>query len=825
MATVAEGCQNQVESITSSDIGAPSIVAENAAQLEPCASNESMNEEQHHSPVKMTTAEESAQSEHMDIADAAVLPSREAMVQQPDGKLLDSVQEMPIGAEHAIFATSPQVEILPTYSGDEHPIGIDSIQQDDESDQMHSHRVSVSGTPRCSLEELMPISQIASDLHCENAVEIALPEVPDSSPLDDIPVDSRLCKAADDTTSPGVVQCGIESQEPTPSVGALSVGVNNNPSEQIDTDADQWKEVHTPKLEVVEKEEHVLQEVRTDEEARTTESDYIHEPVEMSSTSDGPITLQADKPETATNVSKSEMEDSHNNETRNLEELVTADDDCRGKDAPESTSGSAAEAPKAPEEAARSSSAPQVSGGAPSTSAIVTAAPPRRVWRSTHNKCTEETDNDPSWYQHKRHLLVFTYSGKPVFTRYGSEDGLSGTTGALSAIVSKIATLFQGQTDTLRYMVAGDHIFAFLEKGPLWLVCISRCGDTYPDLVRLLERVHSQIIAILTAGVERTLQKNPGYDVRNLLGGTDNVVNNMIRWCTQDLHLQVDGFEPLPLPPAFRTVAIESLRSARIQNVLCGFLMGGHRIISIMSNRQYKVSATDLAMIINMIMSSALKAAESWTPVCLANLNNKAFAHAYISFIEDSDVAVVFLSQISDGEQFYALSQQATNIKRTLASTGCLAAVKDAISHCPIDLHSASADEVHRSERPARKTLLAPIAPGQLQLLDFVIHAAYFIPSQQQFFSSAIAPHYRSRRKAKMLFRSYGRCRLLLRSAKMPSQICIATDHECFYVSLASEFHIYLAVPRGISTGVIGQFYQWIKSQEAHIFLDHFPVW
>lgn len=66
---------------------------------------------------------------------------------------------------------------------------------------------------------------------------------------------------------------------------------------------------------------------------------------------------------------------------------------------------------------------------------------------------------------------------------------------------------------------------------------------------------------------------------------------------------------------------------------------------------------------------------------------------------------------------------------------------------------------------------------------------------------------------------------MLLKNAKLPSQICIATDHECFYVSLAAEFHIYLTVPRGISTGVIGLFYQWVKCQEAHLFLGNLPVW
>ena len=36
-------------------------------------------------------------------------------------------------------------------------------------------------------------------------------------------------------------------------------------------------------------------------------------------------------------------------------------------------------------------------------------------------------------------------------------------------------------------MLAGEHVFAFLEKGPLWLVCISSTGDLYTDMAALLE--------------------------------------------------------------------------------------------------------------------------------------------------------------------------------------------------------------------------------------------------------------------------------------------------------------------------------------------------
>merc|ERR1712232_464156 len=117
----------------------------------------------------------------------------------------------------------------------------------------------------------------------------------------------------------------------------------------------------------------------------------------------------------------------------------------------------------------------------------------------------------------------------------------------------------------------------------------------------------------------------------------------MVRWCTQGL--RVDGFEPLPLPPVHRTAAVDALKAARVQNVLCGFLLAGHRLLSIVANRQYRVSAIDLHAIVNLIMSNrSLRTGESWTPVCLVHFQDTAFAYAYISFVEGTDIGIVFLS-------------------------------------------------------------------------------------------------------------------------------------------------------------------------------------
>lgn len=78
-------------------------------------------------------------------------------------------------------------------------------------------------------------------------------------------------------------------------------------------------------------------------------------------------------------------------------------------------------------------------------------------------------------------------------------------------------------------------------------------------------------------------RKNVEFAIALFLGrGTERVVNNMIRWCVQDkrsfrlaklpraalvspfhpalqdMFLQCEGFESLPLPPAIRTVAVDA---------------------------------------------------------------------------------------------------------------------------------------------------------------------------------------------------------------------------------------------------------------------------
>ena len=54
----------------------------------------------------------------------------------------------------------------------------------------------------------------------------------------------------------------------------------------------------------------------------------------------------------------------------------------------------------------------------------------------------------------------------------------------------------------------------FLTRGPVYLVALAATGEPVPVLLRQLDLLHTQLIAILTTAVERALIKSSRFDMR-----------------------------------------------------------------------------------------------------------------------------------------------------------------------------------------------------------------------------------------------------------------------------------------------------------------------
>lgn len=64
----------------------------------------------------------------------------------------------------------------------------------------------------------------------------------------------------------------------------------------------------------------------------------------------------------------------------------------------------------------------------------------------------EEDVTSETWRKHRKHVFVLSEAGKPIYTRYGTEEALSTTMGVMMALVSFV----EAEKNIIRSIRAGD---------------------------------------------------------------------------------------------------------------------------------------------------------------------------------------------------------------------------------------------------------------------------------------------------------------------------------------------------------------------------------
>lgn len=77
----------------------------------------------------------------------------------------------------------------------------------------------------------------------------------------------------------------------------------------------------------------------------------------------------------------------------------------------------------------------------------------------------EEDVTSETWRLHKKHVFVLSEAGKPIYTRYGSEEALSTTMGVLMALVS--------------FVEAAKNVILSIHAGHWHVHCLLRFNQQY----------------------------------------------------------------------------------------------------------------------------------------------------------------------------------------------------------------------------------------------------------------------------------------------------------------------------------------------------------
>ena len=182
-----------------------------------------------------------------------------------------------------------------------------------------------------------------------------------------------------------------------------------------------------------------------------------------------------------------------------------------------------------------------------------------------------------------------------------------------------------------------------MSQGPLYLVAISKLGESDAQLRVQLEALYMQILSTLTLPVLSQLFSNrPSTDLRRPLQGTEPLLSALADTFTRgSSSTLLSALECLRIRKTHRQVINGTLLQKRCESLLYGLIVAGGRLVSVVRPRRHSLHPSDLQLIFNMLFEAdGVKAGggENWIPLCLPGFNKNGYLYMYVSFIQLGDI-------------------------------------------------------------------------------------------------------------------------------------------------------------------------------------------
>lgn len=406
-----------------------------------------------------------------------------------------------------------------------------------------------------------------------------------------------------------------------------------------------------------------------------------------------------------------------------------------------------------------------------------------------------EDVNDPQWTLHKKHVFAFSEAGKPIYSRYGSEDKLATLMGVMQALVSFV----QVGKNTIRCIMAGDHKFVFLVRGHVILVAVAYTPESVTQLVLQLSYVYNQILSVLTyTQLARIMEQRRNYDLRRLLAGTEKFIDNLLNLMDHEPSFLLGSVRCLPLPYSVRETIGQSMLQARVKDLVFAILVANNQLITLIRPKKYSLHPSDLHLIFNLVSAStSFQTAESWTPICLPRFDNSGYLYAHISYLDDNCPACLLLLS-TDRDAFFELAETRLKTVERLKRYKCLEAINEAVAK-----KSYSTDQV-----------------GIPELYHFI----YKSKSTAQYTSPELEAPYVEPEEQERLFGLYLYLHHRIHSPARPLKIlCHVGVREMLLGWVTSGFELYAAfsplVTKPDAIIAINKLLRWIKREEDRLFI------
>ncbi|TRY66531.1 hypothetical protein DNTS_015911 [Danionella cerebrum] len=413
-----------------------------------------------------------------------------------------------------------------------------------------------------------------------------------------------------------------------------------------------------------------------------------------------------------------------------------------------------------------------------------------------------------SWRQHRKHVFVLSEAGKPIYSRYGSEEALSSTMGVMMALVSFV----QSGDNIIRSVYSEEQRVVFLQRGPLVLVSVSSSRQSEQQLRLELLYVYNQIVSMLTqASITRIFQHKQNYDLRRLLAGSEKILDGLLDLLDTDPSFFLSAVHCLPLAASLRDSLSQILQKAITPNLVFSILIAKNQLLTIVQEKMViedaRLDPADLHLLLNLIgASSAFQAGEIWTPICLPSFNPDCYFYAYISYLDPPECTVCLVLLSTDKEAFYSVAECKKKIEEAMQSQNALPAIAKA--------QGFSVSQVGVSD------------------LRHFIYKPFDVPDNHrqltQFTSPELEAPYSSEEERLRLLDLYRELHGRIHSTSRPLKLIYhVAQRETLLAWVTSKFELYTCfsplVTKSSAINAITKLLRWIKREEERLFIRNPP--
>lgn len=318
---------------------------------------------------------------------------------------------------------------------------------------------------------------------------------------------------------------------------------------------------------------------------------------------------------------------------------------------------------------------------------------------------TDKSPDKQSFHSKLKHFLIFSVSGKPIYSFHGSDDQIIGYTGLITTIVSLIE---ESMHEDIRSIDYDGLKIMILSKSPIVLVSITRIPyemalnqntNENSILVNQLNVLYEYLLSILSKPVIGKLYHNRmNYDLRKSLTPLD--FQNLDKLCMKlsyglddNLNMGLNYYLSSLLDNSRLTMKITNTTRNRLNSTLLllrekddeyifGLLTYKEEVISLMKPKNHNLSYKDITNLLLLISNNQHQdvSEDLWIPVCLANFNSNGFLYCYIKpidlskylavdgkFVEPLNINVILLS--TNKNNFYKMQEICSKIIDLLVET------------------------------------------------------------------------------------------------------------------------------------------------------------